>query len=109
MRMQVHEMALAIVESLAPILPLIQRQDRALALQLRASASSMVLNIAEAEYSDPGNKRARLFTAAGSANESRSAVRVAMAWRYVAKERTTEVLAQFDQVMAILWRLTHGP
>jgi len=43
----------------------------------------MVLNIAESEYSDPGNKRARLFTAAGSANESRSAVRVAVAWGYV--------------------------
>jgi four helix bundle protein len=78
--MQVHEMALSIVENIAPMMPLIQRQDRALAVQLRTAASSMVLNIAEAEYSDPGNKRARLFTAAGSTNESRSAVRVAFAW-----------------------------
>src|SRR5262249_43816629 len=83
MRMQVHELALSIIEALAPMMPLIQRQDRSLALQLRASASSIVLNIAEAAYSDPGNKRARFFSAAGSANESRSAIRVAVAWRYV--------------------------
>ena len=107
MRMQVHEMALSIIEALAPIVGLIQRQDRGLAQQLRASASSIVLNIAEAEYSDPGNKRARFFTAAGSANESRAAVRVAIAWRYVSRERASEVLALLDRVVAILWRLTH--
>ena len=91
MAMQVHEMALSIIEALAPLLPLIQRQDRALAVQLRTAASSMVLNIAESEYSDPGNRRARLFTAAGSTNESRSAVRVAISWGYIRAERAADV------------------
>ena len=109
MAMQVHEMALSIIEALAPLMPFIQRHDRALAVQLRTAASSMVLNIAESEYSDPGYKRARLFTAAGSANESRSAVRVAIAWGYVRQERAADVLARLDRVMAILWKLTHGP
>jgi four helix bundle protein len=109
MAMQVHELALSVVEALAPLMPLIQRQDRSLAVQLRTAASSMVLNIAESEYSDPGNRRARLFTAAGSANESRSAVRVAIAWRYLGNERAADVLARLDRVMAILWKLTHGP
>ncbi len=109
MAMQVHEMALAIIEGLAPLMPLIQRHDRGLAVQLRTAASSMVLNIAEFEYSDPGNKRARLFTAAGSANESRSAVRVALAWGYTRQDRAADVLARLDRVMAILWKLTHGP
>jgi hypothetical protein len=77
MAMQVREMALSIVGALAPLKPLIQRQDRALAV---TAASSMVLNIAESEYSDPGNRRACLFTAAGSTNESRPAVRVVIAW-----------------------------
>jgi four helix bundle protein len=107
MKLQVHEMTITIIEALAPIVALIQRQDRGLAQQLRASASSIALNIAEAEYSDPGNGHARLFTAAGSANESRSAVRVAIAWRYVSRERAEAVLSQLDQVIAILWRLTH--
>ena len=109
MAMQVHEMALSIVQALAPMMPLIQRHDRALAVQLRTAASSMVLNIAESEYSDPGNRRARLFTAAGSTNESRSAVRVAIAWGYIREEKATEILARFDAVMAVLWKLTHGP
>ena len=109
MGLQVHELALSIVEALAPIMPLIQRHDRALSVQLRTAASSMVLNIAESEYSDPGNERARLFTAAGSANESRSAVRLAIAWGYIKAERTVEVLARLDRVMAVLWKLTHGP
>jgi len=53
-------------------------------------------------------RRARLFTAAGSANESRSAVRVAVAWGYIRAERAAEVFARFDEVMAILWKVTHG-
>ena len=105
MALQVHELALSIVEALTPIMPLIQRCDRALSVQLRTAASSMVLNLAESEYSDPGNRRARLFTAAGSANESRSAVRLAIAWGYVKSERMTDVLARLDRVMAILWKL----
>ncbi len=106
--MQVHSMALAIVEELAPIMPLIQRQDRALAVQLRTAANSMVLNIAESEYSDPGNRRARLFSAAGSANESRSAVRVAIAWGYLRRDRAAQLLDRLDHVVAILWKLTRG-
>jgi four helix bundle protein len=109
MAMLVHEKALSIIEALAPLMPLIQRQDRALAVQLRTAASSMVLNIAESEYSDSGNRRARLFTAAGSTNESRSAVRVAIAWGYLRRERAAEVLGLLDEVVAILWKLTHGP
>ena len=109
MALQVHESALSVVEALAPIMPLIQRHDRALAVQLRTAASSMVLNIAESEYSDPGNKRARLFTAAGSTNESRSAVRLAIAWGYFKNEQAADVLARLDRVIAVLWKLTHGP
>ena len=109
MTLQVHEMALSIVESLAPLMQFVQRQDRALAVQLKTAATSIVLNIAESEYSDPGNRRARLFSAAGSANETRSAVRVAVAWGYVRSERAEAVLSQLDRVVAILWRLTHGP
>ena len=109
MAMQVHELAISIIEALAPVMPLIQRHDRGLAVQLRNSASSTVLNIAESEHSDPGNRRARLFTAAGSANESRSALRVAIAWGYIRRERAADVLDRMDQVVAILWKLTHGP
>ena len=48
MAMLVHEKALSIIEALAPLMPLIQKHDRALAMQLRTAASSIVLNIGEA-------------------------------------------------------------
>src|SRR6185503_20644743 len=109
MGMQVHEMDLSVVDLLAPIMPFIQRRDPSLASQLRRAASSIALNIAESEYSDPGNRRARLFTAAGSANESRTALKVAIAWGYIRSDRATDVLERMDRVVAILWKLTHGP
>jgi len=58
----------------------------------------MALNIGEAAYSDPGTKRARLHTAAGSTNESRSALAVAIAWAYVSERDTRDGLALLDRV-----------
>jgi hypothetical protein len=55
-------------------------------LQLRSAVARGELDsveLREAEYSDPGNKRARLFSAAGSAGETRVALRLAVAWRIV--------------------------
>jgi hypothetical protein len=40
----------------------------------------MVLNLAEAEYSDPGTRKARFHTACGSTNEARGGVLAAQAW-----------------------------
>jgi hypothetical protein len=36
-------------------------------------------------------------------------VRVAVAWGYVRRERAAEVLDRLDHVVAILWKLMHGP
>ncbi len=70
----VGEISLQLIEALRPIAARVKRKDRSLADQLVRAASSVALNIAEADYSDAGNKRARLFTAAGSANETRAAL-----------------------------------
>ena len=109
MNLKVHYVALEAVAALRPLIPRIQRRDRSLASQLTRAASSVVLNIAEAEYSDPGNRRARLHSAAGSANESRSALLVALAWGYVSEEQSRPSAELLDRVVAMLWRLTHGP
>ena len=102
-----HEVALQVVTALGPLVPRIARQDRNLAQQLRRAASSVVLDIAEAEPSDPGTKRARFHSAAGSANETRSAIRLATAWRHLREEQVRSCLAGLDQVVAMPWRLTH--
>ena len=104
---KVEEMAVQVIEALAPLVPRLRARDRALADQLTRAASSMVLNIGESNYSDPGNRRSRLFTAAGSANETRLALRVAVAWRIFRAEETDAARTLLDGVLRILWKLTH--
>ena len=108
MPLEVHQVALETVTALRPLVPLIQRHDRSLAVQLTRAASSIGLNIGAAEYSDPGNRRARFHTAAGSAGESRAALQVAVAWGYVAPAQAAPVVGQLDRVVAMLWRLARG-
>ena len=106
MALLVASLSLEMVAALRPLVARIKRHDRSLADQLVRAASSVALNVAEAEYSDPGNKRARFFTAAGSANETRAALRVSVAWGYFTEEEAeaAEVLAR--RVVAMLWKLT---
>jgi four helix bundle protein len=70
------------------------------------AASSIALNIAEADHSDRGNQRARFFTAAGSANETLAALRVAVAWGYVPATETERASALIGRIIAMLWKLT---
>jgi four helix bundle protein len=69
-----ESVSLELVQALRPLVLRIKRCDRSLADQLTRAASSITLNIAEANYSDPGNRKSRFFTAAGSANETRAAL-----------------------------------
>jgi four helix bundle protein len=95
------------IEALEPLMGRVRRRDRGLADQLSRASASVALNIAEAAYSDPGNKRARLFTAAGSANETRAALRVSVSRRYFGAEEAGAALQLLDRISAILWSLTH--
>jgi len=106
MAFQVEEYAYELIAALQPLVVRIRRQDKSLADQLARAASSVALNIAESSYSDPGNKRARLFTAAGSANETRAALRVAVAWSYFTPAQAAAALALTDRIVRILWCLT---
>jgi four helix bundle protein len=106
MALHVHSVALEAVVALRPVVMQLLRHDRSLGEQLRKAASSMALNIGEAEASDPGNSRARLRSAAGSTAESRAALRLAIAWGYVKPEAVAEADRQLDRVAAMLYRLT---
>jgi four helix bundle protein len=105
--LQVAEMSFQLIEELRPLVGEIRRRDRSLADQLMRAASSVALNIAEAQKSDGGNMKARFFTAAGSANESRAALRVAIGWRHITPEAAAPARQQLDHIIAILWKLTH--
>lgn len=108
MALIVKQLALETITALRPLVRRISQRDRSLAQQLQRAASSIALNIGEAEYSDPGNRRARFHTAAGSAGETRTALEVALAWGYVSEPQASRVLASLDRVVAMLWRLSRG-
>ena len=105
--LQVAGLSFEMIEALRPLMPRIRRMDKSLAEQLTRAATSVALNIAEGDLSDPGNRRARFFTAAGSANESLAALRVAIAWGYLAAGDAEAASGLLRRIIAILWKLTH--
>jgi four helix bundle protein len=107
MAFQVEELAVELIEALRPVVARIKARDRGLADQVMRAASSVALNIGEANYSDPGNRRARLFTAAGSAAETRLALRVAVSWRHCCPTDTAPARALLERIVPMLWKLTH--
>ena len=108
MAFQVEVVAFELMGELRPLLLRVKRFDRSLADQMTRAASSVALNIAESNYSDPGNRKARLFTAAGSANETRAALRLAVALGYCEASSAGPANGLVDRVIAMLWRLTRS-
>ena len=108
MAFQVEELSIQLIEALVPLMPRIRQRDKSLEDQLRRAVSSIGLNCAEAAFSDPGNRRARLFTAAGSAGETRHALRQAVAWRIVTAGDAAVPMRLADRIVAILWKMTRG-
>ncbi|HEY2510790.1 MAG TPA: four helix bundle protein [Polyangiaceae bacterium] len=101
----VLEVAIQAIEKLRPVVAQIRRADRDLGEQLRRALSSIALNIAEGNQSDGGNRLARFSTAAGSNQECRAALRVAVAWGYVEHADIADGEALLDRVAALLHRL----
>lgn len=95
------------IDDLQPLVVQIRRRDRSLADQLMRAASSVALNVAEGQKSDAGNQRERFFTAAGSANESRGALRVAVGWWHIAPEAAEGAQVRLNHIIAILSKITH--
>ena len=108
MALQVAELSIEVVEALRPLVSRVKRQDRSLADQLVRAASSVALNIAEGEHSDAGNRKAQFYTAAGSANETLAALRVAAAWGYFPGSEAQTAAELLRRVIAMLWKLTRG-
>jgi four helix bundle protein len=83
----------------------IEGHDKDLARQIRRAANSVALNLAESQGSDRGNRKARLHTALGSARETLTGFRLAVAWGYVGGEQAVAVDAALDRVAAMTFGL----
>jgi four helix bundle protein len=101
----VLDLAIHAIEVLRPVVGKIRRHDRDPGEQLRRALSSIALNVAEGNRSQGGHRLARFCTAAGSNDESRAALHVAVAWRYVERIEIEEGEELLDRISAMLFRL----
>lgn len=106
MQFDAFEISLQLISALRTSIERVQTHDAPLATQLRRAASSVPLNLSEGRRR-VGKDRLHLWRiAAGSADEVRAALRVALAWGYVDQAMVEEPLALLDRVLAMLWRMT---
>ena len=101
------ELALSLIGSLRPVVDKIRRRSPKLARQLEDSASSVVANLGEGNRRR-GKDRAQFFLiSAGSADETRCHLRVALAWGWVNESEIETSMRLVDRQLAMLWKLTH--
>jgi four helix bundle protein len=104
-RFIVLELALRAIEVLRPVVARIRRCDRDLGEQLRTALSAVALNAGEGNGSSGGNRIVRFSSALASADESRVALRAAVAWAYVHASEIEEGDKLLDRVAGALYRL----
>jgi len=101
------EVALEVIRSLRRVVVLVRKSNRRLAEQIEDAASSVAANLAEGNRRR-GKDRVQFFLiAAGSADETRAHLRVALAWGWVRDQDIAASLVLLDRQLALLWRLTH--
>ena len=106
MRFNALELALGVIAMLRRLLPSIRQRDPRLASHIRDAASSIALNLGEGNRRQ-GRDRTHLWNvASGSAEEVRTALRVAVAWGYLGEKAVADALGRIDYLQAVLWKLT---
>ncbi len=107
MRFHTLDLALEAQKALVPLVRRIQRHDRKLAQQMKDATNSFVLNLGEGAYSDPGTRRSRYQSSAGSAGEVRMGLHAAVGWGYLRDGEAEPALGHLDRLLGSLWKLTH--
>jgi len=100
------DVALELVSSLRQPVGALATRDPSLADQLRRAATSVPLNVGEGRRRVGRDRLHHWRIAAGSAEEVRTALRVALAWGHVDPAEVEPALDLCDRVLAMLWRLT---
>src|SRR5215831_15849678 len=101
------EVAIRLCAALREPLDRIRQHDPNLADQAKRACNGVPLQLSEARQRTGRDRLNRYRTAAGSADELKTALRVAMAWRYLDADALAEPLALLDRLLAMCWRLTH--
>ncbi len=99
--LRIHPVCIELVRDVRPLALQIEKYDKDQARQLRRSATSIVLNLAEGEGSRGGTRRVRYDSALGSTRETLANLHVAEALGYV-EALDAGMLDRFDRVIATL-------
>ena len=100
------ERAIEIVSNLSRVVGLVRRRSAGLADQIERASGSIAANLGEGNRRQ-GKDRLHFFRiAAGSAEETRQHLRVAIARGWITGRDAAVALDLIDQELAILWRLT---
>lgn len=97
------ELILSVIPVVRPLVARLRYVERNLADRLRRAVTSIALDLAEADGNRLGNRRLRLLTAHGSANEAKVALRIAVAGGYVERHDVDQPMAVIDRVGAMTW------
>jgi four helix bundle protein len=101
------EVALEVIRSLRGVVAVARRHNRKVADQIVDASSSSAANLAEGNRRI-GRDRLHFFRiAAGSADETRAHLRVALAWGWVTDNDIERTLQLLDRELGLIWGLTH--
>jgi four helix bundle protein len=102
--LRIYSDYLAVLRDMRPVLAALEARDTDLARQLRRSASSVALNIAEASGNAGGTRRQRYLSALGSAREVAACLHVADALGYAPVDPSLQ--QRLGNVVGVLVRVT---
>jgi four helix bundle protein len=105
---QAQIIAQEFIVAVCPLVEAIELRGHNLADQLRRAATSAALNVAEGNRRDGRDRAARFRIASGECAEAVAALRIAIAWEYVAEDAIATPLALADRLCAVLWRLRNS-
>ena len=100
------EISLRTIRELRGVVSRVRRQDVKIAQQIVAAASSVAANVAEGNRRRGADRLHSFRIAAGSADETRTHLRVAVAWGWLTDADVQAALALIDRQLRLLWGLT---
>jgi four helix bundle protein len=100
------EVSIELIRSLRGPVAKIRRHSARLATQIEDAASSIAANVAEGNRRVGKDRLHPFRVGAGSADETRTHLRVAQAWGYVSMDDIDASLQLADRELAMLSRLT---
>lgn len=101
------EVALQLVEILAPALKVLKAKNKNMADQMQRALESVVLNLAEGSRSQDGNRARFFWIASGSLEEVVAALRLVVALDSLDAAILRQAEPVLDRLRSLVWGLTH--